>query len=212
LKQKLPMILRVGFFSVLFLALLLSTTVFAQKKKERQLRRLETDASQLYESKLYSEALDYYLLLDSLSPNNPEYEFRIGVIYYHSIDKVKSLSYFLEAVQNGKVDPNIDYYLARAYHFNLDFDSAIYYYEKALKAPDSVRSIDMEQEFEIEKHIQDCQLAEQFTKDPLITPIDNIGSPINSPFPEYVPLITANEDMVIFTSTCNSNIKSWSDI
>jgi outer membrane protein OmpA-like peptidoglycan-associated protein/tetratricopeptide (TPR) repeat protein len=213
LKEKLPMISRVGFFFVLFFALLLSTTVYAQKKKERKIRRLETDAKQLYESNLYNEALDYYLLLDSLSPNNPEYTFRIGVIYYHSIDKAKSLNYFLEAVQNGKIDPNIDYYLARAYHFNLNFDSAVYYYVKALNAPDTVRVIDKDQRLDIEKHINDCQFAERFTRDPIITPIDNIGSPVNSPFPEYVPLITENEDMIIFTSrrpnTTGKNLDSY---
>ena len=205
------MISRVGCFSVLFFALLISTTLNAQKKKERQVRRLETDASQLYESNLYSEALDAYLLLDSLSPNNPENQFRIGVIYYHSIDKAKSLSYFLDAAKNGKIDPNLEYYLARAYHFNLNFDSAVFYYVKALNAPDTVRNIDKKQRVDIEKLIQDCQLAEQFTKDPMITPINNIGKPINSPYPEYVPLVNANEDVIIFTSRRSNTTGSRQD-
>ena len=194
------MISRVGFFSVLFFALLLSTTVNAQKKKERQVRRLETDASQLYESKLYNEALDAYLLLDSLSPNNPEYQFRIGLIYYHSIDKDKSLDYFLDAIQNGKEDPNLDFYLARAYHFNLKFDSAVHYYSVALNSPDSFERFNKKDRAEIEKYIQDCKLAEQYVNEPVITPIENIGAPINSPFPDYVPLVNASENMIIFTS------------
>lgn len=194
------MISRVGFFSVLFLALLLSTTLNAQKKKERQVRRLETDANQLYESKLYNEALDAYLLLDSLSPNNPEYQFRIGLIYYHSIDKDKSLDYFLDAIQNGKKDPNLDFYLARAYHFNLKFDSAVHYYTIALNSPDSFERFNKKDRAEIEKYIQDCKLAEQYVNEPVITPIENIGAPINSPFPDYVPLVNANENMIIFTS------------
>ena len=194
------MISRMGFFFVLFFALFLSTTLKAQKKKERQVARLETAANQMYESELYGEALDTYLLLDSLSPNNPEYQFRIGNIYYHSIDKAKSLSYFLDAIKNGKTDPNLDFYLARAYHFNLKFDSAVHYYNVALSAPDSYDKFDKKERIEIEKYIQDCQLAEQYIKEPVITPIENLGEPINSPFPEYVPLMNASEDMLIFTS------------
>ena len=60
LKKKLPMISRVGFFYVLFFALFLSTTLKAQKKKERQVARLETAANQMYESELYGKALDTY--------------------------------------------------------------------------------------------------------------------------------------------------------
>ena len=194
------MVSRLGCFFVLFFALLFSTTLNAQKKKERQVHRLETDASQLYDSKLYGEALGAYLLLDSLSPDNPEYQFRIGLIYYHSIDKAKSLNYFLDAIRNGKTDPNLDFYLARAYHFNLKFDSAIHYYQIALNAPDSLYQFNRKERLEIEKYIQDCQLAEQYIKEPVITPIENIGAPVNSPFPEYVPLVNADEDMIIFTS------------
>lgn len=184
----------------LLACLFLSFPSFSQKRLEKQINRLELEASQLYDSKLWREAKDLYLLLDSLSPDNPEYQFRLGVIYYNSIDKAKCLPYFLDAVNNGKSDPNIDFYLARAYHFNLEFNRAIDYYEKALKEDDAVSGLNQEQKQEIRKHIEDCKFAAQFIRDPLLTPIVNIGEPINSPYPEYVPLITANEDMMIFTS------------
>ena len=167
---------------------------------EKRISRLEKEASQLYDSKLWGEALDLYLLLDSLRPDNVEYQFRLGVIYYNSIDKAKSLKYFLNAIENGKQDPNLDFYLARAYHFNLDFNRAIQYYEKALSARETTASISENQRQEIKKHIEDCKLAARYTREPLLTPIVNVGEPVNSPFPEYVPLITADENMMIFTS------------
>jgi len=85
----------------LLACLFLSFPSFGQKRLEKQIRRLEMEAGQLYESKLWGEAMDVYHLLDSLSPGNPEYQFRLGVIYYHSIDKAKCLPYFQEAVKNG---------------------------------------------------------------------------------------------------------------
>jgi hypothetical protein len=93
----------------------------------------------------------------------------------------------------------IDFYLGRAYHFNLDFNKAIEFYEKRAEV-ENQDGIAKEQRQEIEKHIEDCKLAAQYTRNPLLTPITNIGEPVNSPFPEYVPLITAGEDMMIFTS------------
>lgn len=184
----------------LLACLFLSFPSFGQKRLEKQIRRLEMEAGQLYESKLWGEAMDVYNLLDSLSPGNPEYQFRLGVIYYHSIDKAKCLPYFQEAVKNGKSDPNINFYLGRAYHFNLDFNRAIEYYEKALKEDEVKSTMNQEQKLEIRKHIEDCKLAAQFIQEPLLTPIENVGEPINSPYPEYVPLLTADENTMIFTA------------
>ncbi len=186
---------------IIFLAsLFFSSPSFSQRKLEKKIKRIETEASQLYDSRLWGEALDLYLLLDSLRPDNEEYQFRLGVIYYNSIDKAKSLKYFLDAIENGKQDPNLDFYLARAYHFNLDFNKAIQFYEKALSAPETMSRLSKSQRLEINKHIEDCKLAARYTREPLLTPIINIGEPINSSFPEYVPLLTADESMMIFTA------------
>jgi outer membrane protein OmpA-like peptidoglycan-associated protein len=184
----------------LLACLFLSFHSYTNKILYKKKKRLETEAGQLYESELWGEAKDTYLLLDSINPGNPEYQFRLGVIYYNSINKAKCLPYFQEAVRNGKSDPNINFYLARAYHFNLDFNQAIDYYEKALREDEAASTMTRKQKQEIRKHIEDCKLAAQFIQDPLLTPIENIGEPINSPYPEYVPLLTANEDMMIFTS------------
>ncbi len=187
----------IGFF---LFSIILAHHAIAQKKQERQVRRLETEAEQLYNSSLWNEALEVYLLLDSMAPENPEYQFRLGIIYYHSIDKARSLNYFLSSIKNGKADPNLDFYLGRAYHFNLSFDLAIQYYRRALQVPDSVAHLKKSQRLEIEKHIQDCRLAAKYIQDPLITPIRNIGNTVNSIYPEYVPLVSADESKMIFTS------------
>jgi hypothetical protein len=58
----------VNHYLLIFLlsGMFLSNPSFSQKKMENQINRLETEAGQLYDSKLWNEAMDIYLLLDSL--------------------------------------------------------------------------------------------------------------------------------------------------
>jgi len=52
----------------------------------------------------------------------------------------------------------------------------------------------------LSKKIEECEIGKKLVVNPIRVFIDNVGESINGPYPDYSPLITADESMVIYTS------------
>lgn len=90
---------------------------------------------------------------------------------------------------------------ARALHFHLQIDKAERYYRLALKQFQP-RDPEFEQ---IKRRQQECRHAKTLLKNPAVVEIENLGPKVNSPWPDYCPLITADERLLLFTSRRPSN-------
>lgn len=144
-------------------------------------------------------ALDYYLKAGNFNPDNAILNYKIGTCYLKSIQKAKCLEYFIKAIElNPRVSVDIHYKIGRGYHLNLKFDKAIESYNKykQLISPKDLQ----EQRPIIEKRIAECNTGKKLIQDPVRVFIDNLGNSINSSYPDYSPLISADESMMIFTS------------
>ncbi len=147
----------------------------------------------------YKIALEYFLKANNFNPNNAELNFKIGKCYIKSTSQEKALDYLLKAQKlNPFVDPDIDYYIGRAYHYQLKFDEAIKSYEK-YKNRLSPKTLQEKRKL-IEKRIEECNVGKELVKKPVRVFIDNLGDNVNSSYPDYSPLITADGSMLIFTS------------
>ncbi|MFA4851446.1 MAG: tetratricopeptide repeat protein, partial [Bacteroidales bacterium] len=157
----------------------------------------------------YQDALPIFLYLDTLTPGNPNISFYIGVCYINSMqDKSKAIPYLERAVENVSLDyvsipDNITapvfafYYLGRAYTIANKIDSAITYFEKFqyyLTENDKDRIKDVNRQIEI------CYNAKKLMANPVNIKIENLGMSINSPYPDYSPVISMDESIIIFTS------------
>lgn len=145
------------------------------------------------------QALDFYLKVYQYVPNNAMLNYKIGNCYLHSIQRVKSLEYLKKAYSlNPTIQPDIVYLLARSYHYNADFDKAIEYYTKYRNqlSPSQLQ----QKRKDIDKKIQECNNGKELVKNPVRVFIDNLGPNINTNAPEYSPLISADESMLLFTS------------
>ncbi len=151
----------------------------------------------------YLQALDYYLKANNFNPNNAELNYKIGKCYLFSMHKAKSI-YFLEKANKMKpnVAPDLSLLLAQAFHFNLEIDKAEEYYKIFLGhfAPND-QGLEPK---DIERKIRECETARWFIKHPERVFIDNLGDVVNTSFPEYAPVITADESKMLFTS-CRDN-------
>jgi len=144
-------------------------------------------------------ALDYYLKANNFNPNNAVLNYKIGTCYLKSIQKAKCLDYFLKAHQlNSHVANDIHYKIGRGYHLNMKFDKAIESYNqyKQLLSPKDLQ----DQRKVIDKRISECSTGKKLAAEPERVFIDNLGDNINSSYPDYSPLISADESMMIFTS------------
>lgn len=144
-------------------------------------------------------ALDFYLKVHQYIPNHAMLNYKIGSSYLHSIQKNKCLDYFKKAYSlNPTIQPDIVWLLATGYHLNADFDKAIEFYTKYRNqlSPGDLQK----KRKEIEKRIQECNNGKELIKNPIRVFIDNLGPNINTIYPEYSPLISADESMLLFTS------------
>ncbi|MBK8808357.1 MAG: OmpA family protein [Bacteroidales bacterium] len=147
----------------------------------------------------YTVALDYYKLANAFNPNNALLNYKIGICYLNSPTKEKAIRYLKRAetlVYNVAID--INYQLGVAYHASFEFDKAIESFQKYknnLSPDDYVNKAKM-----LDKKVKECETAKKLVSDSVRVFIDNLGDMINTPFPEYSPLISVDESMIIFTS------------
>ena len=192
--------------------LLISTNIFAQeielnksdfssKDKYKQAKGFVKEGDAIYEQGpgFYRQALEFYLKAYDLYQRNAALDYKIGNCYLASIQKTKCLKFFTEAFKyNPRIMPDIYYKIGRGYHLNLKFDDAIKYYKK-YKNSLSPKELQAQRK-KIEKRIYECNNGKELVKKPVRVFIDNLGENINSAYPDYSPLISADESMLIFTS------------
>jgi len=175
---------------------------FKDKKDELKIAKNEMelgDEIMEKEAVFYKNAIPHYLIAFKLNPNNALLNFKLGKCYFHSSFRSKCTSFFEKAYQlNPEVDPEILYYLGMGYHLDMQFDKAIQSFNTMItlfKGKDKTGIVD-----EMKKYIRQCEYAKEIVKNPVRVKIDNVGGDINSQYPDYSPVITADESEMIFTS------------
>lgn len=147
----------------------------------------------------YAFALNYYLTAQNFNPDNAELNYKIGMCYYHSSFKSKCFEYFKKAYDlKPNITSDIRFYVGRGYHLLAQWDKAIGEYNAArstLNPKDDADKIK-----QIPKLIEECQNGKELEKKPVRVFIDNIGPAINTKYPEYGPIISADESVMYFTS------------
>lgn len=151
----------------------------------------------------YIDALEYYLKAYNFNPHNAQLNYKIGTCYLKTPEIEKSIEYLEKAYKlNPRVSQDILYLIAQAYHQLHEFDIAIQKYReyKHSLTPRVLAEIGKE----IDKKIKECEIGKQLKTQPARVFIDNLGSMINTEYPEYSPIINADESVIIFTSRRNT--------
>lgn len=197
-----------------FLAIIFSTAAFAQnveftkenfKDNKDGLKEAKNNieaGDKLFEqgSIYYKQAIDPYLKANTFNPNNALLNFKLGKCYLYSNYKLKSIPYLEKAIQlNPNADPQLHYVMAKAYHLDMQWDKAISEY-KAFQA--TLKDVEEFKELlqDVNKRIEECLTGKELVKKPLRVFLDNVGPEINSQYPDYGPVISADESVMLFTS------------
>jgi tetratricopeptide (TPR) repeat protein len=165
-----------------------------------QSKNLKEEAAYYFDVKDYKKSYDLYNQLYTQSPKNLDYKFRLGysAIRYPE-KKIRSIEIFEEL---KKVDKDVDmnYYLGKAYHINQRFDDAINLYNVYLTAKGSkIKEDDKLLVEDAKLGILNCNNGKELIAKKIIANIKNIGSPLNTGEDEYVPVISADESVLIYT-------------
>jgi len=183
------------FFTFFFLGQIPS---FSQDQK--QIDKLYNQSNKYVALEDWYAALTALKKLDSLQPNNPETNFKLGLAYFNTYNRPVSLQKFKVAERGNYASEELDFYLGRAHHYNHQFDQAINYYEKYDATLDLNDDLDSERHNEVSRYLANCAVGNALLPDSILLRIENAGPNINSVYPDYVPVVSADESLILFTS------------
>ncbi|HEY8401562.1 MAG TPA: OmpA family protein [Cytophagaceae bacterium] len=152
--------------------------------------------NKLFKDEQYRNALPFFEQVLKQKPEEKEAIFKAGVCYLHRYSKEKALELLLKAYSVDSTIKHIDFWLARAYHQNYQFDKAIQHYTKysnSLSKRDDRRK-------DMEKYIAQTNTAKEFVNNPQNYIVRNMGEAINTSFSEHSPVGSINDDYLLFTS------------
>ena len=148
---------------------------------------------------LYKEALKHYLKAIKYNDVNPELNYKIGVCYYSKTDYESAYKYLKKAFEfKENVSSDIYFLLGRCLHMQYEFEQAAEQYRK------HVSSLNAKQlkktTINYNKFIEECENALSLPETIENIYIENLGTEINTEYPDYFPVLSQDESKMYFTS------------
>jgi outer membrane protein OmpA-like peptidoglycan-associated protein/tetratricopeptide (TPR) repeat protein len=183
--------------------------IYSQGNKS-DYREYFTQGNLLILEQNYPLALKYFLDAYKIDSTNANINYKVGFCYLQSAnDKNKALPYLEKAVQDinrnykdmeprEKGAPEMAlYYLGTAYRLAYKFNESNTYFNRFQEI---VGHKNKELAADLTKQVETNFNAAEFTKDTAAVTIVNLGDSVNSSYPDYSPVVSADESTLIFTS------------
>lgn len=178
----------------LILFLLTTTGQFAQVTK------LNADAQVQMEKGHLREAIELYKEVLKIEPENRKANLNLGLIYSELLDNYTVAQSYLEKVMSqASKDTAYDviFALGKCYQYNGEFERALSFFNRL----NGVQDLDEERNLQrdLEKLKLDCEYAMAHQNDTINRNIyfANAGKVINTDMPEYVPVLTSKDELII---------------
>ncbi len=146
-----------------------------------------------YDEGNWEMAMEYYNKLFDKYKGEAYLYWRLGVCYFELNQPKEAIAMFSKSLSLTK-DNEFRLHLGKAYLLNYDIDSAKAKFSQYLDS-----SIYKENASLINLYMKYCENAEQLMREKVAVEIENIGQPINTREDEYVPVISSDENVLLFT-------------
>lgn len=167
------------------------------KISKKEAKAILETAEQQYEEMKYLDALQNFTKLYNAYPTDVYYKFMMGIcLTFDPNQKQKTIEIF-EEIKIINPDYNLlNFYLGKAYAINYKFDEALTYFKKYNENANNTK----EYVLLTNKMISNVENAKKILSDTIKENfVENIGVPINTNYSEYVPVISTDESIMIFT-------------
>jgi len=179
---------------ILTLLSLLPFLIFSQDKKDKDFtKNINIATKKMYQGDYYG-ALKIYNTLFQQDSLDKQLNYNMGVCNYQVKNYDEAEKNFLKTNSSSGVE--LFRYKAEVAHHQMKFKKALNFYN-AYKLISGKKELNNE---EINILIEKTRYAELAIKDRRDVLITNLGSTINTEYHEYVPLISADESTLFFTS------------
>lgn len=199
--------------------LLIFIGVFLFAKNSKEFDEKFKKASEELKLKNYYIALPLFLELQKSDSINGNLNYLVGLCYSEQrkgrknaipyLEKaVKSISKdYKENSSDERMAPIVSYkILGDEYHSHSKFESAITAYERYKNELFINKVKDDKVLKEVDRSIAMCNNAIGFIANPVKVKIENMGSNVNSMYGDYSPVLSADQQTMIFTSRRNQGV------
>jgi outer membrane protein OmpA-like peptidoglycan-associated protein/tetratricopeptide (TPR) repeat protein len=176
--------------------------IFEDQKEGFEAAVKEISAGDFYffegRNEFLQDALVHFLKAYSFNPHCSILNFKIGVCYLYGTEKLKSLPHLEFAYRvNPDLGPDLKLYLAQAYQLTGSFEVAIKFYKMYQT---TIPSADKKQQRFVTKKIEESLTGIELKENPIRVWVDNLGDSINSEYPEFSPVISADNKVLFYTA------------
>ncbi|MHB8259302.1 MAG: hypothetical protein ACYDCN_03255 [Bacteroidia bacterium] len=193
---------------IFFLLQVIAESLLAQTLNTKSWRKSQSDsmekAQSYYNDKLFDLAVPIFINLNNQHPNETYLQYITAVSALERNDlHALSLDLLRQIYAKNIPIEDLEYNLARALHLNLKFDEALAMLE-GIKSKGE--NLSQKQKDDIELLTVYCNNAKTLIANPLPAKIENLGRPPNTEASEYVPVLSADEQTMIYTYAGDSSI------
>ena len=151
---------------------------------------------------VYIQALTFLEKAQAFNPDNALLNWMIGFSKFHTKPQSEECVKYLEKAYqlNPNVDLQMDYILGWAYQLHYRWDDALKHYGDYKTELTKNKGTMAFQTEDIDKKINECNTGKRLMANPSRVFIDNLGSHVNSAYPDYSAYISTDEATLIFTS------------
>lgn len=190
---------------LLFGCLLFShNTGYTQALSKGKIKKFVKKGRKAYRKEEYWKAKSYYDKVTDANTDKAQYWFEAGLAYYDSqVQREDAIVYFEKALELSVEDtiPEILYYAANTYHFIGEFEKAIEYYNMFLGSTTNNKK-GVETRKDVIRQIEICNNGIDLRDVHLYTvqEIVKMDERVNSEYLDYSPVISNEEDILLFCS------------
>ncbi|MBU0763760.1 MAG: hypothetical protein KJ607_02880 [Bacteroidetes bacterium] len=163
-------------------------------KYDKEHKKMYEEAQFYYQFDNFQSAFPVFLQLYQYDSLSNEINFKLGVCYFNCVRDVVGAQRYFEKSCKEFLDSY--YYLGRIYHLLGNFDKAIESY-RFYENQNGEKAFESEV---VDYYMTKSVVAKEMTTSPGSFRIRNLGQPVNSPYPDYVPVISSDEGIMLFTS------------
>ena len=178
------------------LLLCLTLLTHAQKTSTKQFRQNLNEANALFDMDDFKNAEQKYLSIYKEDTANEQMNLNLAICKFKLKEFPDSILPFLKKVDKSNF-AEAQFYEAKIFHLEHQFEEAIEHYTKYKTFDENKREVKNQ---EVDRLIEIAKRAKEYMSNPHKAVIKNIGPTINTKYPEYVPLIPADESVLYFTS------------
>ena len=157
---------------------------------------------ELFDFTTRKQAKEMFIQATDFNPKLAKAHFMAGKAILLTVHKEEALPYLQTAYSlNKEIDEDVLFLIGQAHQYGEQFDNAIRYYQAYRKQLAQSLSFDKSRKvYDLDWKIFECRNAKIYVANPVDVDITNLSDNINTEYPEYAPVVSADEKKLIFTS------------